>query len=361
MSPVLDQNAVISTEELRSIAECAGPCITVYLPTTHTGVDRIRVKSAVQQAQTLLAGRNMEAGDVERLLEPIRQFPGDAGNGSGKTVVILRSAELFRTISLPWSVDEAVSVGSHFQILPLLPLLQKQKPFYILALSQKHIRLLRCTAESSAEVELPESVPQSITADIDEIDLSVDQHSVSGPSTGKMKGVKFGSGSGEERQEERLTHFYQAVDKALNAFLKDDSTPLVLAGVDYELALYHRISKHPHLIEGGVHGAPDGLKGGELHKRALEIVGNLNDQVVEDALKQYEKQGGTDKTSTDAANILKAAREGRVAHLLIAKESGSTDCHNAALIQTLLHSGQVNLVPSDRMPGGSTMAALLRY
>jgi hypothetical protein len=64
---------------------------------------------------------------------------------------------------------------------------------------------------------------------------------------------------------------------------------------------------------------------------------------------------------TDPANILKAAREGRVAHLFLADDVDASERFNVAALQTLLNSGQVHLVERGRLPGGGAMSALLRY
>ncbi len=51
-----------------------------------------------------------------------------------------------------------MTVANHFYVKPLIQALQSERVFYVLALSQKHIRLLQCTEDSSEEVELPPSV-----------------------------------------------------------------------------------------------------------------------------------------------------------------------------------------------------------
>jgi hypothetical protein len=366
-SKTVSENAVLSTQDVKTMAAAAGPCISIYLPVAPTGVDRreqtVRLKKAVERVQLLLREREVEDSLQRTLLEPIHTLVEGGGYGHAKVLAIFRSPDLFRHYSLLWQLDEMVAVADHFQIGPLLPLLYKHKAFYILTLSQKNIRLLRCTDVSSEEVTLPDSIPHTLEEFMatDQPDHVLDNRSTGGPSTGSMKGVMFGTGTDREKKDEYMQHFYKQIDRGLSDLLRDDPAPVVLAGVDYELALYHNVTKYPNLVDDGVQGAPGGLKGGELHRRAVELVQSQNRLEVEDLLAQYDKLGGTDRTSTDAANILRAAREGRVAHLFLAEGMDTAERYNMAAMQTILNSGQVHFAPLERMPGAETMAALFRY
>jgi hypothetical protein len=366
-SQAVEENAILSAQELREMASAAGPCISIYIPVAPTGVDRreqsVRFKTALNEVTELLKQRGSDQAQISTLLAPIKDVADREEYGTGKSVAIFRSPDLFRQVSLPWEIGEMITVADHFQIRPLLSLLRKPKSFYVLALSQKHIRLLRCTNDSSEEMQLPESFPRNLQQWMatDKPDHMQDNRSNAGPSVGGMKGVMFGTNSDLEKKDEYLWHFYKAVDGSLHDLLKDDPAPVILAGVDYELALYHRVSKYPHLMDDGVHGAPDILKGVDFRQRALELLDAQGTRSLENALTLYEKQGGTDRVSTDPANILKAAREGRVAYLFLADDVDASERFNVAALQTLLNSGQVHMVSRDRLPGGGAMSALLRY
>ena len=45
----------------------------------------------------------------------------------------------------------------------------------------------------------------------------------------------------------------------MTAHLHNDPAPLVLAGVEYELAIYRRVNSYPRTLEQPVHGSPDGM------------------------------------------------------------------------------------------------------
>ena len=52
------------------------------------------------------------------------------------------------------SFDELVVVSDNFHVKPLMPLLTGDNLFYVLALSQKEVRLIECTAYGSGRLKL---------------------------------------------------------------------------------------------------------------------------------------------------------------------------------------------------------------
>ena len=69
--------------------------------------------------------------------------------------MLYRSLETFRYIPMRELSKEFVTVGNHFQIRRLLGLLSREQRFYLLALSQKHVRLFDCTAQGAEELKFP--------------------------------------------------------------------------------------------------------------------------------------------------------------------------------------------------------------
>jgi hypothetical protein len=196
-----------------------------------------------------------------------------------------------------------------------------------------------------------------------------------------MKGVMFGTSADREADDERLSHFFKAIDKGVRTLLRDDPSPLVLAGVEYELALYRRINSHPHLFEKTVRGAPDGGSEQELHAHAREVVMQSFSEPLKRALADLVKRGDVGRATLDMREAIKAAHEGRVSDLLLAEDAEfrgrwdqkthkvhaaseggrSEDLLNAAALQTVLHGGQAFALSREDMPEHAPAAAVLRY
>jgi len=376
----------ITLQELKELAAAEGPCITILIPLRREDNRLIpaTVKDALHEAQKRLQDRNVEPKQIKALLEPLRGLEENLdAEPQQKVAVILRSPGVFSHYYFAEQTEESVTVADHFYLLPLIPTLRENRPFYILALSQNHIRLLRCTNTTSEEVDLPATIPRRLDDFLqnDQPDHMLDGGSAGGPSTGSMGRVMFGTGTDKERKDEYLLHFYKAIDRGIAHLLKDAPAPLVIAGVEYELTLYQRESEFPRLVDEGVRGAPDGLKGGELHKRALEVIQPYWDKDIEEALAVFE-QFGSERTSLSLKEIVKAAYDGRVLHLFVARGAkemgnfdeathrvrthaeerpGDEDLINAAAVQTINHAGNVFVLPRNKIPHGSQIAAVMRY
>jgi hypothetical protein len=280
-------------------------------------------------------------------------------------------------------VVNRVFVGPRFYIRPLLAELTRLRDFALLALSQKNVRLLHCTTRTSEEVSFPNDVIPSYDAWMNSAkpDHVLDNKATGGPSTGHMKGVMFGTSSDREDKDEYLAHFYKQIDRGVDEVLRGTRQPLVLCGVEYELALYRSVNTYPHLLEEAVQGAPNGLKSGEMHARALEALEREYNRDIDAKLAEWNhKVGGGGSNRLEEA--VPAAFEGRVVTLLVSDsiekpgtfdettytmkgpESGTVgdeDLVNDAAVQTILHAGQVLVVPNSKMPDGAPLAAIYRF
>jgi hypothetical protein len=57
-------------------------------------------------------------------------------------MAIYAAPNFFRPLSAPLELREAVVVGDHLRVTQLLPVLNLERRFYVLALSQKNVRLV---------------------------------------------------------------------------------------------------------------------------------------------------------------------------------------------------------------------------
>ena len=258
-------------------------------------------------------------------------------------------------------------VADRFQVLPLLRALRgERKQFYVLALSQKHVRLLRCTNHSSDEFTLGPNVPTSVEQWLNTRSpaASPDRNTTHESESGSTAGT-FNSVHDRDNLDPHIDNFFHRINEAVSEVLRGETAPLVLAGVEYETAMYRDLNSYPHLAEGHVHGSAESLKGGELHKRALEVAERAFEEPMKKALQTYEKLGGSERVASKAADIAKAAREGRVAHVSSAEgardASAENDLLNVAVLQTVAHGGEVWVTAPDKVPGQGAIAALLRF
>ena len=159
---------LLSRAELETlIEEPEGLCVSIFLPTHRAGAqtqqDPIRLKNLLREAEEQLLAKELRAPEAEELLRPARELLDDSvfWRHQSDGLAAFLSAGVFRYYRLPPNFEDLVIVADRFHLKPLLPLLTGDGEFYVLALSQNEVRLLRATRHSVSEVEL-EDVPESL-------------------------------------------------------------------------------------------------------------------------------------------------------------------------------------------------------
>lgn len=369
-------------ERIRKLVSEPGPCITLAFPGGGRGEGTAEWKNALTAIRGELRNRGQES---PTLLNPLIAAGPDVIHdiNERRGVVILRSLALLEIHRLS-SVAPLARVAEHFDIRTVLTLAgQVDLSFYILALSQKRTRILKCTADRAEEVPFPAGAPASLADAMQtrKPDHNLDNRASGGPSSG-AGAIVFGTSSGHDDRDEYVLHFFRELDRAVNGVLKGLSDPLIAAGVEREIALYRRVNTYPNLVEPGIYGAPDGLEGGEMHRRALELLAEHAAQPGRELPPDFDKRVGTGRASTHLQEIIATAYQGRVSSLWFqsnARYLGSydpvrqrvkhtddpldspADLIEAAAYQTILQGGEVRVLPASAMPNGVPACALFRY
>lgn len=379
----------LTQEIVSELVSTAGPCITVILPPYRPG-ERSKPAAAIlkmdlQEAARKLAARKVPVALATELLEPLHQLSHEDGalGGSGFARAIFRSHGVFRQFELkiPPSPAQACIVGDCFCVRPILRSLALPEKVYVLDVSKKSVGLLACATSDVSPVELPPGTPKTLedALGLDAPDHDLINRSSAGPSTGAMRGVQFGTGYGSEAEHAHLHDFYRAVDRGVNQLLRPSGAPLILAGVEEDVAVYRAVNTYPDLAEQAIHGSP-----GEPMTR-IRILHQAHDI----ALFSYERRAALRmaaakerfapaRFSVNLDAILRAAAEARVSDLYLddnAQRIGTfegkifgghgnwhnEDLLNVAGVETLLGGGAVYALASHLMPAGAVAAATFRY
>ncbi|MGF2036637.1 MAG: hypothetical protein RMZ43_015210 [Nostoc sp. CmiVER01] len=388
---------LISREEIKTLLEQPkGNCVSIYMPTQPAGPEvrqnPIRFKNLIREAETRLIDAGLEQEDAIALLGKSQEIDtqefweqiGEQG------LAIFISDNIFRCYPLPIDFQELVIVTDRFHIKPLLPILNGNGRFYILALSQQDVRFFEGTRYSVKEVEvenLPKSLDEALqrddTAKEGQFRIATSKGGTSNPFS--QPGTFHGQGSPDrDRRQEDILQFFQIVDGALHEKLKLQKAPLVLAGVEYLLPLYRQANTYQHLMDEGITGNPEILSVQELHDQAWPIVEADFQKSQQVVLEQFHELfgGDTGKASNNLEEVISAAYYQRVDSLLVAvgqqqwglfdpssetvylhpeKETGDEDLLDFVAAHTLLNGGTVYAVPFEEIPYSTAVAAIYRY
>ena len=382
----------ISRRELDSlIAPHDGPCVSIFLPTARTGAEtqqqHIRLRNLLREASERLSGRGLRSLEIKKMIEPAQQLVADGLSWQHQEdgLSLFLAAGFFRSFQLPVGVKEWLGVANRFHIKPLIPLLSSGTQFYVLALSQKAVRMLRGDHFSIGQVDIKD-VPKSLAELLKyenpekQLPLRTRPAQIKGTKTSAFHG--HGSGPDDVLHKKEILRFFQQVDKGLRDYLREERVPLVLAGVEYLLPIYRECNTYPHLMSKGIAGNADDLPAEELHRRAWSILQPFFQKEQETARMQYERFAGSERASNMLKEVLPAACNGRVESLFVAldeqqwgtfdsqsgdiafhakSEPGNEDLLNLAAIQTITRNGTVFVVEREKVPDKGILAAVYRY
>lgn len=361
-----------------------GPCVSVFLPTHTAGPETqqgpIRLKNLRRAATRRLRSQDMRSADAEAILEPLLRLENDAAfwsrQGEGLAVFVAPGFE--RWIRLAVAPDERVVVGRRFHVRPLLAAFLAETRCYVLALSQRRVRLVEVDTGSADEVPL-EDVPGSLEEALAFEDPERQLRQRSGPAG---TALFHGHGVGKEEEKERISRFFRLVDPGIVAAVRARPAPVVIAAVDYLVPLYRAVTALPDVVDQAIEGNPDDATPADLAPRARAIVAPQREQAIEEDAERYLERRGTGRTGCSPSEVVPAAVSGRIEVLFVpgsgsrwgtfdadgfevemhpARAQGDEDLLDTAAVETWRHGGRVHVVDPGMIPGEGPLAAVYRF
>lgn len=377
------------TELLRSdfqaLAEENSTCISIYMPAEKAGAETrknpIRFKNLLQQAEAKIADLD-GVGKLNDVLATAEEYieNHDFWQHQDYGLAFFISPDGIKYYRLPHSFEETIQISDRFYLKPLLPVLTNDSKFYLLALSQNEVRFFLGSHYSINEIKLPEGVPPSLAEALKYDDPEKQQQYHSGnPGTSP---VYHGQGVGTTDNKDEIKRFFHQIDNALNSALQEESTPLILAGVEFLLPIYHEANSYNNLLEQGVTGNPENVSPQDLHQQAWSIIEPHFTAARESAIDRYHQLSGTGEASSQLESIVAAAANGQVDTLFVTPDlnywgkfdrqankveistpetEGSIDLVDFAVTQTYLQQGKVYTIEAAQMPEDSQMIAIFRF
>ena len=397
----VDRNTLTTLASPRSF-----PAATIYLPTHRAGAekdqDRIRLKNLLKRASESLGADGVRGPEAEALLVKATALLDDTPfwRETGDGLAIFADPHDTRVLRLDVAMPEQAGVGSRFYLRPLALAYHGDERFYALALDRNRARLFKGARTAIAEVPLDEAVASFAAATkYDEHEESLQYTTHASPestnSAGQAIGQFHGHG-GENVDKDELERFAAGLERAVvQAIGPDSAVPLLLLGVDYQLAAYRSENTYRALALEQVDGATDELTDRAIQAKALEALAPRFASSTESDLQDLADRPSA-LVSTDPAEIVSAAAVGRVKTLFFDESSGpfglfdrelfavasvcsaaprylrdsadtqladaecGWDLVDLALAETVQHGGTVHAFDGENSPV-SGVAAVLRY
>ncbi len=384
---------MINLLTIESPAELAAalqpPCLSLYQPTHRRSPenqqDPIRFRNLVKELESSLRQKYPKV-ETRLLLEPFEALARDHvfWTHTLDGLAVLGGPGLFRVFRLQRPVAELVVVADSFHTKPLRRFLQSVDRYQVLGLSLRRIQLFEGNRDALDEIDPAPGVPRTMTEALG--DELTDSHSTVASYGGvgvDSMAMHHGHGGKKDQANNDAERFFRAIDRAvLERHSRPSGLPLILAALPEHHHLFRQVSHNPFLIADGLTINPDTLPIDELRERAWQVVEPQYQAQMATLADEFAVAKSKGLGSDDLAEVAREAATGRVATLLIEADrqiAGRLDDETGRIehadlshlqVDDLLDDlgelvvkmgGRVLVIPAERMPGRTGLAASYRY
>lgn len=348
-------------------------CISIYVPTTpltqRIGEARLKFRHLISEAadQARAAGHaKREVGLAEIALLHLAE-DDHFWRVQANSLAVFATPSGVTSFRLANKLAPSTEVADRFHLLPLMRAVTFPHEAFVLALSEKGVRLVQVFSDMPAKkVKVP--------------GLPKDAASHAGKTTVNDKS-SFTRIHGEEGQRIRHLSYLRAIDAALRPILAGRDTPLIVAAVDPLAHLYPHVNTYHRMAHDQIRVSPDAVKDNELARLSVPVLDGVYAEDLFKAAQVFEQHSSNGRTATDLTDVARAATYGAVdtlfadmndtrpgliddkGHVTFAKADTADNYRlvDEVARRVIVNGGKVFAVRAGEVPGGRSVGAILRY
>lgn len=374
-----------STHQLLSLLDKHGPpCVSLYQFTHRHHPDSlqdpIRYRNLLREMEGSLL-QKYERREVRPLLEKFQPLSHDGEFWNHRTdgLAMLAAPDMFEVFELQRPVQENLIVADTFYLKPLLRISQSAERFQVLCLTRDRAQLYEGNRDALDPIELIDT-PGTITEALG-TDLTQQHQSVR--SAAGQTPIYHGVGQKKEEVDRDRDRFFRAVDRGvMENHSKPAGLPLMLVALKEYHTPFRNLSRNPHLLSMGVDVDPGAIGLEELRALAWEQMEPLYLERLALLVREFEIARSRQLGFDDLSEVAAATVAGRVQNLLVEADrqiAGRVDPQSGKIEVGALYDpeigdvlsdlagmvlrmkGQVVIVPKERMPTDTGVAATCRF
>jgi hypothetical protein len=377
----------------------AGPYVSLYQPTHRQHPDNkqdpILFGNLVKEVEDSL-GREHSKETINEIMAPFHALAADSDfwNHTPDGIAVFGGKGFFRVKHLQRQVAPLAVVADSFHIKPLLRILQSADRFQVLGVNRQEVRLFEGNRDGFDEIALAAGVPAKASDvlgdDLSEPVTRVHSFGASPSATAgrgsdgtKTGGIRYGHGAKSDVIDQQTERFFRAVDRGIAEYhSKPSGLPLILAALPEHHAMFRAVSHNTQLLDAGVEINPESLSVEELRSAAWQVMEPVYVSRLAEFVDQFGAASGSQQGSADLSDVARAAVAGRVRVLLLEADRhipghidpktgairpddlehpGIDDMLDDLAEQVLRTGGEVIMVPAERMPVTTGLAAIYRF
>jgi hypothetical protein len=372
------------------LADYPSPCLSLYQPTYRAFPDSqqnpVKYRNVLKELKGALE-QKYRGGHFTALLEPFERLLDNADFWAHPQdgIAVFGAPGFFHVEKVQRPVPELIVVNDQLYVKPLIRVFQSEDSYQILALDRKEIKLYQGNRYVLDEVVLAPGVPKTIDEALGpEVHLpGTEKKGTQGPGRPGHPGAGAFHGHGSKNDEVSLDmeRFFRVIDRAImEAHSKPSQLPLILAALPEYHTHFRHISHNPCLLEEGIHANADAITRDALREKAWRLMEPRYHARLQQIVDIFHAARARGLATEDLTHAVEFAVDGRVGTLLVEgdkripghiedhmphrvpiDEPGTADILDELAERVLKTGGQVIVVPRERMPTNTGLAAVFRY
>lgn len=368
------------------------PCVSIFMP-THRAFpacqqDPIHFRNLLNGVEQTLR-QKYPGHATQDLQEKLRGLLEDHAFWTHRLdgLAVLGSPNDFQVFDLERAVPERAIVTDSYHVKPLLRIVQSADRYHVLCLQRDEAKIYEGNRDALTRLEIP-GLPTNAEEALGDAVFVLRREQVPG---GKSAGERFPAPRGPNvppghpatRDDAKLDaeRFFRAIDRAVwEKVSRPADLPLVLVALPEHQAVFRSESHNPRLLETGVERSPAGMSEKDLRQSAWKCVEPNYLSSLQKICDDFEVARARGLASMDLADAAPAAHDARVGILLIEADRvipGRIHPGTGQVVQTgatqeddvlddlaemvLRRKGTVVVVPKERMPSSTGLAAIYRF
>jgi len=320
-----NNNELFNKANFEKLAEVHQPhCLSIFVPTFRAG-EQINqaaktLKNLLKSVRKDIAERDLTENETEAFLRPVLKLINDREFWTLQSdgLALFLNEEGLEIYKVPIHFKPYHYLADHYYLKPLIPMLNKDDKFYMLALSIENLKLYECTPYTIAEIDTSDFPKQlEDVVGYDKIPNYLNQRS---GQDDHGRAMYHGHGGAKESRQEEIIKFVREVDKQINHILDNQSVPMILATDEQLYGIFQKVSKYKNLADSFIPGNPEHDDVVELHEIAKDKLHDKFGKKKKEKIKMLLDLSATGKINTDIADIIPATVHGQTDSLFIRRD-----------------------------------------
>ena len=347
--------------------------VSIYMESHKTApdnkADRIVFKNLMHEALSKIQNKETQKLIEKRLHAIYVDEDFWIHNLSGLAILLDEHDTSIYRINRPFKQE--VSVGTSFNLKPLLRHFQSDDSYFILGLSKDNFVVYKANRYSLEKIQFDEGL--EITKD-EVLGTEIDGKKLNVGSYGGIKQANY-HGHNTKSEEEKIDtqRYFNYIDRFITKQIHNpDKHPFIILGLAEHQGEFRKISSNPNLLEVGIDRSLESITHNdqELLVDVWKVIEPIFLEKTNKLIDKYKANFLIDRASDEISEISNALLEGRVNTLVL--EDGKTLVNEGTSVSSedtlsifldLANNtkSEIIVLPKEKMPTTSGVFAIYRY